>query len=241
MRATILLMLAVPALLIGCASGLTESEVRRIVQEEAVQGPQGEPGPIGPRGPQGERGTAGLPGVPGEAGPQGEQDVAGPMGLTGAAGPMGLTGAAGPKGDIGLAGPAGPKGDIGLAGLAGPKGDVGPSGPPGAPSANPGTPDPTDTPTTVTVSPIAQGRGDSVVECVLTPGRKVLQISHTGQGHFAIWLYDNGGDQELLVNEVGPYSGSKLISVGSGFLDLTSGPCFMEITADGDWSVTKPN
>lgn len=55
--------------LVGCQQGLTEDDVRRIVQEYAISGP---PGPVGPSGPQGDPGPQGPQGIPG---PMGKTDV----------------------------------------------------------------------------------------------------------------------------------------------------------------------
>lgn len=44
---------------LACTQPLTEEDVRRIVREEAAQGP---PGPQGPKGEKGERGLTGQQG-----------------------------------------------------------------------------------------------------------------------------------------------------------------------------------
>ncbi len=80
---------------LGCggSQGITEEDVRRIVQEYASE--------PGPRGPQGLRGPLGPPG---------EQ---GPLGPVGPAGPAGVEGPLGPKGPEGPPGPIGEKGSPG--------------------------------------------------------------------------------------------------------------------------------
>ena len=100
----------------ACASGLTESEVREIVQEHSTPGPAG---------PQGERGLAGESGPPGERGPQGEQGVAGNQGPQGSPGEPGPHGEPGAQGEPGQVGPQGPRGEMG------PRGEAGPPGLPG--------------------------------------------------------------------------------------------------------------
>ena len=127
--------------LLGCSSGLTESDVVGLIEEHA--GPQGEKGDAGPPGPQGERGNTGPPGLqgekgdPGPPGPQGERGDTGPPGLKGNTGPQGVrgnVGPPGPQGERGNAGPPGPQGEVGGAGPQGPqgeKGDAGPQGPQG--------------------------------------------------------------------------------------------------------------
>ena len=80
---------------------LTETEVRQIVEEYVLTGPQGISGPQGIRGDPGPQGLEGLPGatgVPGELGPRGNQGAkgfAGPRGLQGAQGEAGPPGAPG--------------------------------------------------------------------------------------------------------------------------------------------------
>ena len=101
---------------LACAQALTEDDVRRIVQEEGVQGPpgpQGIQGIHGPQGEQGEQGEIGPRGERGAAGPQGERGLQGPTGATGAVGPPGPAGERGPQGEPGA---QGPKGDAGVAG-----------------------------------------------------------------------------------------------------------------------------
>ena len=88
----------------ACVSGLTEEEVRRIIQEENVAVPQAEPGPPGAQGSSGPRGEAGPPGAKGAPGPQGP---VGPQGPKGDMGPSGEQGSQGPKGDQGPPGAAG--------------------------------------------------------------------------------------------------------------------------------------
>ena len=138
---------------IGCAEGLSEAEVRAIVQEYSVPGPAGPPGeagpqglpgpvgatgPVGPQGlegpqgeqgPEGERGPAGADGEDGAPGPRGEQ---GPPGEQGPSGADGREGARGPKGDPGSAGSPGPAGPQGPPGPKGERGEAGPQGPSGA-------------------------------------------------------------------------------------------------------------
>ena len=121
---------------LACGGGLTEDDVRRIIEESAATGPQGD---AGPRGPQGEAGPAGPAGDAGPAGPQGPQGAIGPAGEPGLQGPRGFpgpAGEAGPVGDRGVRGPAGPQGRTGAAGPtgeAGPQGEPGEQGPPGEP------------------------------------------------------------------------------------------------------------
>lgn len=68
------------------------------------------------------------------------------------------------------------------------------------------------------------GEGDDVIVYVGDGG--VADIKHTGESNFAVQTY-NGDGRELLVNEIGSYSGEQL---------LPADGAIVEITADGDWS-----
>ena len=126
--------------LLACSEGLTESDVRQIVQEHAVPGPKGDPGEIGPQGPKGDPGAPGPQGEQGSAGqpgPKGDRDEIGPQGpkgepgAPGHEGEQGPAGQPGPKGDTGEIGSQGPKGDMGAPGLQGEQGPTGQPGPKG--------------------------------------------------------------------------------------------------------------
>lgn len=74
------------------------------------------------------------------------------------------------------------------------------------------------------------GNGDDVA--ILVPpssGFKSTTLTHNGDGNFAIWTY--GDTTDLLVNEIGVFSGEVL---------LTSGTFLFEITANGPWSISPP-
>ncbi len=227
------------ALLLGlvgaaCSSELSESdksEIIQLIQEHSIPGSQGSVGPQGVRGeqgPPGPRDTEGPQGVRGEQGPPGPRGAQGPQGIQGEQGPPGPGGAQGPQGIQGEQGSLGPRGAQGPQGIQGEQGDVAEY----------------DTPATTTISPtpseVISGRGDSVINCQLRPGRTVIQLTHQGDSNFIIQLHDDEGDREYLVNEIGFYSGSRLISVGDdSYSSLSPGQCFMEIEADGDWSLTR--
>ena len=72
-------LIALALTLVGCQQGLTEEDVRRIVQEYAVPGP---PGPQGPPGAAGSQGPKGDPGPTGPQGPRGPQGVPGASEIT---------------------------------------------------------------------------------------------------------------------------------------------------------------
>jgi len=76
------------------------------------------------------------------------------------------------------------------------------------------------------------GTGDDVKSFTATgTGLRIFTISHTGSSKFAIWLKDSSGkDVALLLNEIGSYSGKKSER-------LTSGTYYLDITADGSWTI----
>ncbi len=124
---------------LACSSGLSEEEVREIVQESLAdaKGDAGPAGPEGAAGPQGPAGDAGPQGPQGPAGAQGEPGQDGAPGLPGARGNQGPPGEQGPEGERGLRGPAGPQGPTGGSGEQGPQGPQGEPGEQG-PRGEPG-------------------------------------------------------------------------------------------------------
>lgn len=57
-----------------------------------------------------------------------------------------------------------------------------------------------------------------------------FRIRHSGDSNFIVKEYCTNGYDDLVVNEIGTYSGKK---------QLAGGSCIIEIQADGDWSFTK--
>ena len=75
------------------------------------------------------------------------------------------------------------------------------------------------------------GIGDSVIEAYELQSVDTLTINYTGSGNFSVTQYRcNGSYNYLLVNERGSYSGTVVTD---------SGTCFIEINAEGNWSITK--
>jgi hypothetical protein len=75
------------------------------------------------------------------------------------------------------------------------------------------------------------GNGDTVIEAYELKSVDSLTISHSGSSNFSIVQYRcNGSYNGLLVNTIGSYSGSNITD---------SGTCFLEINADGSWSISK--
>ena len=76
------------------------------------------------------------------------------------------------------------------------------------------------------------GHGDDVRSFNVTEtGLKIFTMHHTGDRNFAITLKDENGKYiSLLVNAIGDYSGKRSER-------LTVGKYFLDITADGDWTI----
>jgi hypothetical protein len=75
------------------------------------------------------------------------------------------------------------------------------------------------------------GTGDNVSELFVPPSPGAWEISHDGKSNFAVLLHCMGGS-DLIVNEIGVFSGSTIIS-------FDDGPCLWEVIADGNWNI-KP-
>ena len=67
---------------------------------------------------------------------------------------------------------------------------------------------------TVTIEPITDaptfsdtytGSGDSVV--IYTGDKGVANLAHSGDSNFAVWAYPEDGRSDLLVNDIGSYTG----------------------------------
>ncbi|HEV3365141.1 MAG TPA: hypothetical protein VG795_13555, partial [Acidimicrobiia bacterium] len=77
------------------------------------------------------------------------------------------------------------------------------------------------------------GRGETATAPMLVRTQSLVRfhMQHDGPSNFAIWLLDADGNREdLLVNEIGPFTGTKGIP-------LAPGVYVMHVMADGNWSV----
>lgn len=84
------------------------------------------------------------------------------------------------------------------------------------------------------------GNGDTVPQpFTLDSGLVEFEMSHTGSSNFAIWLYHADGErEELLVNEIGSYTGSTLVSVSDSWSgEASPGIHYISVTADGNWQI----
>lgn len=73
------------------------------------------------------------------------------------------------------------------------------------------------------------GRGDSVVALPAGFTGALVTATHSGSSNFVIFVLDSENQEtELLVNEIGAYSGTTFCPAGSN----------LKITADGSWTIT---
>jgi hypothetical protein len=77
--------------------------------------------------------------------------------------------------------------------------------------------------------PAFQGRGDAVSGLFMPPAAGAWEIRHDGRRNF-IAIAHCRGDRNLVQNEIGQVSGSRVVRFGSG-------PCYWEVQADGSWSL----
>jgi len=76
------------------------------------------------------------------------------------------------------------------------------------------------------------GIGDDVQSFTVTgTGLRIFMMSHDGTRNFAVVVKDYSGNWvALIVNEIGSYFGKK-------FENLTTGTYYLDITADGSWTI----
>lgn len=94
-----------------------------------------------------------------------------------------------------------------------------------------------DGPWSVQIDPIPaggsvafSGTGDSVSGWFDSPGRTTMELTHDGTRNFIVRAECAGGDTSVQ-NEIGPVSGSRVVT-------FRSGPCYWNVRADGAWSLT---
>lgn len=78
------------------------------------------------------------------------------------------------------------------------------------------------------------GTGQQVSPFIkLEKGLATFKLRHTGKSNFAVVLMDKSGNrEELLVNEIGDFDGSKAVGISS------SGIYLLDISADGAWTAS---
>lgn len=99
--------------------------------------------------------------------------------------------------------------------------------------ADPTTPtDPTTPPRAVPEDQAFEGFGADVITIDLDPDfAHIATITHTGSSNFVVWTIGADGSQlDLLVNEIGNYSGVRPV-------DFRDNPAALQIEADGGWRI----
>jgi hypothetical protein len=72
----------------------------------------------------------------------------------------------------------------------------------------------------------------------LQSGVVLVNMTHTGSSNFAVVLWaDNGDYVDLLANEIGVYSGEKAVTVNGGLFNPSPGIHWLDIDADGSWTI----
>lgn len=77
------------------------------------------------------------------------------------------------------------------------------------------------------------GAGDFVTPIFSENIQGVWKITHDGKRNFIVYIYTNS-DSDLVVNDIGSYSGTK-------YIDISGSGAFFEISADGNWSIEPVN
>lgn len=77
------------------------------------------------------------------------------------------------------------------------------------------------------------GSGDSVIDIPNAGLPMLIDVKHNGGGNVAVWLVDSDGNEiDLLVNEIGVWSGT--VTTYSNFKNAT----MLSIEADSSWDIT---
>ncbi len=79
--------------------------------------------------------------------------------------------------------------------------------------------------------PAFAGRGDSVSKMFDPPSTEFWQFRHDGESNFIVIAHCYGEDWNLVENSIGWMSTTDVVG-------LAEGPCFWEVIADGNWSLT---
>lgn len=78
------------------------------------------------------------------------------------------------------------------------------------------------------------GRGSKVVRIKPTEEVGLVTLTHRGTSNFAVWAVgSDGGDGDLLVNDIGGYKGTRIYNAEEG-----SKTAAFRIEADGAWTMT---
>lgn len=98
--------------------------------------------------------------------------------------------------------------------------------PTATPTPKPQPPTPIPAPEVIELS----GRGQQVTRKLEMPSAiNRVSLTHNGESNFIVTAFGPQGEEELLVNEIGAYRGTRAIYSG--------GKWFLELTADGPWTL----
>lgn len=76
------------------------------------------------------------------------------------------------------------------------------------------------------------GHSDDVIgPLALAAGRYVVSANYVGDSNFVIWAHTGVEESDLLINEIGNYSGRVYLQLDSSSVVL------FEVTGDGDWTL----
>ena len=86
-----------------------------------------------------------------------------------------------------------------------------------------------------------EGTGDDVIDVAKIKESVIITFTHDGDSNFSVISKSPDDDYlDLLVNEIGPYRGTVIQELGRSWMG-TSTLGMLEISADGDWTVSiKP-
>lgn len=74
--------------------------------------------------------------------------------------------------------------------------------------------------------------GDKVSGVFNLPGTgTTVSINNTGKGNFIVWAHYSDGTSQLLVNNIGAYSGQTVLN------NPQKTNCYLEVKSDGQWTV----
>lgn len=92
---------------------------------------------------------------------------------------------------------------------------------------------PTLTPVPTFAPQVLAGKGQqATTKFNLPDGLVVFDMQHDGKRNFIVKVLDDQGKTvELLVNDIGPFEGSKAVGIKGGTF-------VMDVSADGNWSIT---
>lgn len=84
------------------------------------------------------------------------------------------------------------------------------------------------------------GNGSDVIKWLLfREGQYVLTAEHSGSRNFIVRLLKSDGTEEdLVINQIGSYSGEHLLDVREGIFTLPPGLYALVVEADGSWEVS---